>query len=207
LKNKLIDLTQTITHHLQVYPGDTAPELFQSHSIQKNNFTNYHLSTEMHVGTHIDGTMHLIESNQFISQIPLQSFIGKACIIDISHYKVFNEKDLLIERVKDCSIILFYTGFGKKYGSADYFTNYPILDISIAKTIAEMKISMIGIDSCSPDMAPYDVHKKLLANNVLIAENLCNLDLLLAYKTFDVIALPLKIEADSAPARVVAVVD
>ena len=62
---------------------------------------------------------------------------------------------------------------------------------------------MVGMDTPSPDHAPYKVHKILLGNEILILENLTNLEQLLN-KNFEVIALTPKLEADAAPARVVA---
>jgi kynurenine formamidase len=44
----------------------------------------------------------------------------------------------------------------------------------------------------------------LLKNNVLIAENLTGMEKLLSVKKFEIIALPLRIHADSSPARIVA---
>ena len=63
---------------------------------------------------------------------------------------------------------------------------------------------MVCIDSPSPDRRPFEIHKLLLENNVLIAENLTNLDKLMSANNFEVIALPLKIHADSSPARIIA---
>ncbi len=56
----------------------------------------------------------------------------------------------------------------------------------------------------SPDRPPHEIHTLLLENDVLIAENLCNLDQLLPAKAFEIIALPLRIHADSSPARIIA---
>lgn len=66
------------------------------------------------------------------------------------------------------------------------------------------KVKMIGLDTPSPDKDPFDVHKYLFEHGVLIIENLTRLDQLLDYKSFEVIALPLNIKADSSIARVVA---
>jgi kynurenine formamidase len=48
------------------------------------------------------------------------------------------------------------------------------------------------------------VHKILLAKPVLIIENLTHLEKLAGVDSFEVFALPMKLEADAAPARVVA---
>jgi kynurenine formamidase len=63
---------------------------------------------------------------------------------------------------------------------------------------------MVGMDMPSPDKYPFEIHKLLFDNGIYIIENLMNLDKLLGIKKFEVIALPLKIKADSSIARVVA---
>jgi kynurenine formamidase len=90
------------------------------------------------------------------------------------------------------------------FGSKDYFNDYPTVSKALAQLFVERQVKMVCIDSPSPDRHPFDIHKLLLENNVLIAENLTNLDKLLLIGKFEVIALPLKIHADSSPARIVA---
>ena len=63
---------------------------------------------------------------------------------------------------------------------------------------------MVGIDSCTLDNAPFELHKLLLKNEVLILENLVNLDRI-QVKAFKVFVFPFKLEGmDGAPCRVVA---
>lgn len=63
---------------------------------------------------------------------------------------------------------------------------------------------MVGTDTPSPDKSPYLIHKILLKGDVLIIENLTNLESLLSHSEFEVIALPIRFEAEASPIRVVA---
>jgi hypothetical protein len=63
---------------------------------------------------------------------------------------------------------------------------------------------MLGMDTPSPDRAPYQVHQSLLSAGIYIIENLTNLNKLTGEKYFEIISLPLKIKANSSPARVLA---
>ncbi len=56
---------------------------------------------------------------------------------------------------------------------------------------------------CPARMSRFKTHKILLGGGVLIIENLTNVGLL-AGKDFTVYALPIKLELDGAPARVIA---
>ena len=102
------------------------------------------------------------------------------------------------------SIVLIYTGFGKQFGSEEYFHDYPVISMELVQFLVKQQIRMVCLDTPSPDRHPYDIHMYLLKNNVLIAENLTGMEKLLSVKKFEIIALPLRIHADSSPARIVA---
>lgn len=204
---KIIDLSHPISDNLVVFPGDDPPALKQTQFIEKDGYTNHQLSISMHTGTHIDGPWHMQYPEKHISDIEIDHFVGKACVIDISGCNVFSDLELLKKKSEDCSIILFYTGFSKVFGTNQYFNNYPVLDAAVAQFIATANIKLVGFDSFSPDISPYQIHKILFNGNVLIAENLTNMEHLIGVGQFQVVALPLKIEADSAPARIIAIIE
>jgi kynurenine formamidase len=76
--------------------------------------------------------------------------------------------------------------------------------MELAQFFVEKKVKMVCLDTPSPDRSPHDVHRLLLKNSVLIAENLTNLEQLLTVQHFEIVALPLRIHADSSPARIFA---
>lgn len=200
----LIDLTQTFVDKMMVYPGDEIPKLEQTHIYAKDHFNNFRIETGLHSGTHIDGPMHMTDSNQLISDIDINNLIGNACIIDAADINELNWNEEFREKISGKSIVLFYTGHSKFFGTDEYLKNYPVITTEFAEKLVELKVKMIGIDSLSPDDFPFQVHKILLGNNILIAENLTNLECLFKYKDFEVIAFPIKIKADGAMARVAA---
>ena len=73
----------------------------------------------------------------------------------------------------------------------------------VASWLIQQKPKMIGLDVSGPDFDSFPIHKKLLAEDILIIENLTNLNQLQGLD-FEVIALPIKLELDGAPARVIA---
>lgn len=200
----IIDLTHTLSDHIQVYPGDDNPSLVKQKDFTRDGYTDYRLTTGMHAGTHIDGPMHLTPDTGFISSLPAASFIGTGCVLNIGDKKIIKWKDSYSDIIGDKDIVLVNTGHGKYFGTERYLENNPVLDMSFAKELVGRKIKMLGIDLMSPDKHPFIFHKLLLANRILIAENLANLDLLKDFVSFEVIALPLKINADSSPARIIA---
>jgi kynurenine formamidase len=100
--------------------------------------------------------------------------------------------------------VVIYTALSRLYGQQAYFTDYPLVSRELAQLFVERHVKMVCMDSPSPDRHPYEIHKLLLENNILIAENLTHIEKLLPVRRFEIIALPLNILADSSPARVVA---
>ena len=201
---RLIDLSHSIDERTPAYPGDPPVKLFQAKFFVKDGFTNYQLETGMHSGTHLDGPMHLTEQIKYISAIPLESFYGEGCLLDVRGEPQIRMKEQYRSRVKEESIVLLYTGWDQKYGSPEYFTNQPEIDPELAEFIISRKTKIIGMDLASPDCPPFKVHRMFLQEGVLILENLTNLAALLEAERFEVMAFPLKIKADSSPLRVVA---
>jgi kynurenine formamidase len=60
------------------------------------------------------------------------------------------------------------------------------------------------MDAYGPGRHPYLIHQVLIKNDILIIENLTNLDSLKGYPEIMVTVLPLKIDSDPAPVRVIA---
>ena len=126
-------------------------------------------------------------------------------------------------RIKEGTIILLKTGYGKFWPDREKYMgtpergseavaklHFPGLHPEAAKWLTkERKIKAIGIDTPSIDYGQsthFETHVILGKNSIPIMENVANLDLL-PKKNFDLIALPMKIKGGSGgPTRIVALV-
>lgn len=201
---RLIDLTHVITNSLPSYPGDSKTDLIQTKNMQEDKYTNFQLEISMHSGTHIDGPMHLTDSTEYINEKPLHAFIGDGCPLNVCNEAIIEYKEEYEVSVKENSIVLLYTGHSELYGKDEYFRSYPVISKGLAELLVKKQVKMVGLDTPSPDKVPFEIHKYFFENHVLIIENLTNLKELLNEGDFEVIALPLKIKADSSIARVIA---
>ncbi|WP_054957343.1 cyclase family protein [Paenibacillus dakarensis] len=200
----IIDLTHTIQDRLPVFPGDEETTLQHSKVFQNDHYSNHQLNINMHAGTHIDGPMHLTDSNTYLNEIPLETFIGEGCLLDVSNQTEIMYKSEYEDLIKPNQIVILHTGHSKHFGEPLYFTDYPVITMDFAELLVRKQVKMIGLDTPSPDRYPYEIHKFLFNNNILIIENLTNVEQLLNKKSFEIIALPLSIKADSSVARVIA---
>lgn len=201
---KAIDLTHAFTSAMPVHTYDEPATIEKIRTLKDNHYNDWRLCSSMHVGTHIDGPGHLTDSSTLLSNIPVDTFIGKGYVIDARNKTI--DKSLLKDTILDPnSIALICTGTDKKFGTKDYFEHHPVLEKDFTEELVKHKVKMVGIDFFSPDNYPFEIHKIFFAHDILIIENLTNLEKLIGIKNFTVIALPLKTETDSALARVVAI--
>ena len=202
-----IDLSHSVTDGMVVYQGDPSVKLVQQSTFSRDGFSDFHFSSGMHSGTHLDGPMHLTSSPIRIAGLPLECFSGPGFLVNVHGQIVIDLPEMALDTLVPNSIVLFYSGFDQHWGKDLYFDHHPVLSEQTARMLVKKQVRMVGIDFPSPDYAPYNTHKILLDNQILILENLTNLVALLPYREFELLAFPLKMEADSAPVRVVARVE
>ncbi|MBX3042782.1 MAG: cyclase family protein [Candidatus Kapabacteria bacterium] len=203
MNNKILDLSILMQDGMPAFPGDLSPSITHTVKYVESGYNNYVLNSGMHIGTHMDGPLHMIDGGRKLCDFPINKFFGRGHLIDAREKEINSD---LLENV-DISIgdiVLIYTSFEDIFGSEEYYNSYPDIQESFADVLINKGVSIVGMDSPSPDRHPYRIHKMLLGNDILIIENLTNLKSLINVRNFNVIALPLKIDADSASCRVVA---
>ena len=136
---KIIDLTHTFTNDMPVYPGDPKATLEQVAFIEKDTFNDHKIATLMHVGTHMDGPLHMIANGRTLDKMTPDKFMGSGVLIDVRGKNKIDEKVLKNIQIKKRSIVLLYTGFGVKYRTENYFKGYPELTKDFAN-------KMVGFD-------------------------------------------------------------
>ncbi len=204
---KYIDLSQDIIDDMPIHPYDDQVRLYKDKFLDKDKYVNYRLEIGMHSGTHIDTPMHLTDRETYINEIPVDRFIGRGLLLDVRNENIIKLKGYYSDIVREDDIVLLYTGHSDRYGTKEYYAEQPLIDKDLANFFVEKSIKMLGMDLPSPDNYPFEIHKLLFDNNILIIENLTNLSELIDVKDFDVTAFPLKIRAEASMARVVACID
>ena len=202
---RYIDLSQDILDDMPVHPYDDKVRLYQDKFLDKDKYVGFKLDIGMHSGTHIDTPMHLTKQETFINEIPLDRFAGRGILLDVRGESIIKFKYEYLEIIQKDNIVLLFTGHSDKYGTEEYYTHQSVIDEELADFFVHKKIKMLGMDLPSPDYYPFEIHKKLFADNILIIENLTNLSELINIKRFDIIAFPLKIKAEASMVRAVAI--
>lgn len=204
---KYIDLTHTFNTEMPVYPGDPIPELVQIADLHKEGYTDYQIKTGMHVGTHMDAPLHMLDGGKRLSDINVEKFIGRGRLVDAKGASVVSADHLEKSGAQKDEVILVMTGFSEKYRETEYYEKFPEIGEDFADKAIELGVKIVGMDTPSPDRPPFKVHKLLLGKEILIIENLTNLEQLVGIKYFEVFALPAKLHTEAAPVRVIAKID
>lgn len=197
-ENKYIDLSILLTKDTPVFPGE--PNIiFKKHAnIKENTYNEHQITINTHFGTHMDFPYHMIDDGKKSSNFKLEDFIGKGKVINI------NNPDL--NSIEDEDVFLIYSEHIEK-GIDNLFSDVPVLDENLVDFLITKKPKMLLLDIPTPDKFPYPIHKKILGNDILIVENVCNMKLLID-KKFKVYAIPLNFEEfDGSPCRVFAEVE
>jgi len=170
-----------------------------------------------HTGTHVDGTVHFRKQGKRIDEFPLDAFMGKGVVLDFRHladcYAITGEDLEKAEpEIEEGDILIINTGWHKQFGTKAYSTLHPGLDgVAVEKFLLEKKIKMIGMDTICVEPGSEEDHWNhplhrvcLIENDILLIENLGGeIDGVTGKRCF-IMALPVKLKADSGPARVVA---
>jgi kynurenine formamidase len=198
-----IDLTHLLSNETPVYPGDPEIKITIEGTVQSNGYLGHSLSLGTHSGTHIDSPAHMIDGGKTLDQFKVEAFIGRGC------YIFLKDRQFTIEAIRGADIqqgdiVIFDTQSSYHFMKPEYFTDYPVMTEEIAQYLVDKKVSMVGVDTCSVDnQQGFPVHKILLGNDILIIENLNNVEQLSGhYPT--IYALPIKLDVDGAPSRVIA---
>lgn len=199
---QIIDISWPITEDIAVYPGNPKVEI-HTHIAQTS--IGSHISFGSHTATHIDAPKHINIEQKPIDQLDLNMFVGPSRVLD---FKSVEEKitveDLKEKQVKQGERILCKTknSFRTK---KQFYADYIYLDGDAADYLAEIGITLIGIDYLSikqrgnPDLR---AHTSLLNKHIPIIEaiNLAEVE----EGEYTLVALPLNFtNLDGSPTRAV----
>ncbi len=207
----IFDLTHPIEPEMPVYPGDEQPAVTTTATIGQDGYQVRRLTLTTHTGTHLDAPAHLLPGGRTLDQFPVDHFQGPARVVDCR--AVQGEITLVhlepLASLREAEFVLLLTGWARHWGTAAYFTGYPTLSAEAADWLAQLPIKGLGLDAISidpPGSALLPNHRRFLAQNKVIIENLTHLDAIPG-QVCHLYCLPLPLTAaDGAPARVIAVV-
>lgn len=203
---KFVDLTHTLSHGIDVFPGEAKPSIIRDELPEDAGYVTHRLESNMHTGTHIDAPFHVKSDLLTIDKFPVGLFSGSAVVIDVRGHSIVKMQSDWVKLFLGHEIVLFLTGYSKSWGTSTYYHDYPEFDSEIAKFLVDSSVRIAGFDSPSPDKSPFEFHSIFLRDNRFLIENLTNLESLVGINNITFMAFPLKIEAEASLIRAVAMI-
>lgn len=231
---RIVDLSMTV-EECDSAPFAKEESYFKLRPIVKwedKGFVSNMVEMTVHAGTHIDTPHHFFRDMPGIEQLPLDSMIGEAIVMDLTFKGTPNARILpedldraeraLNDRgitIPPGAILFLRTDWPKGHTTTDprWWNDSPCLTKASAEWLVSRRPKVLGYDFAQEEKgADYEkadeiltsgmrVHRTILPKVVYQIENLVNLDQIPSKAK--IVALPAKWKTESAPARVLALLD
>jgi len=231
---RLVDLSMTV-EECDSTPFAKEEAYFKIRPIvrwEDKGFVSNCVEMTVHVGTHIDSPHHFFRDKPGVDALPLQAMIGDAVVLDLTFKGTAKaritpedldraERELAAQgiHIVPGGMLLLRTDWPKGHVTTDptWWDESPCLTKDAAEWLVAKQPSVLGFDFAQEEKgADYEkageiltsgmrVHRTILPRVVFQIENLTNLDQIPS--RVKLIALPAKWKTESAPARVVALVE
>lgn len=208
----LIDLSHPLSVETPPFPGDPPVAIDVLDSIAgapadgRRHCNSSRISVCIHCGTHMDAPFHFCADGRTIDAISLDVCVGPAALVTNEHWTA--RAEIRVDHLEphratiaDARRVVLRTGWDRRWGQPDYFTDHPVITAETAKWLVDLGVVLVGVDFPSVDRPPYLTHDVLLGNGLVIVENLTNLDAI-PFEVFEFCAAPLAIVGrDGSPVR------
>jgi len=201
---KIIDISMPVTRLMPVYKGKESkrPNLYIESDFTTGSAYESKLEMNMHTGTHIDRSLHIIPGGTTIETLELSKVITSCKVIDFTDVgdKISREQ-LKSKNIKTGDFILLKT----RNSYMDILeTDFIFLDKSGAEYLKEMKIKGVGTDGLGIERSQpqHETHIQLLSSDIIILEGLRLKDI--EEGEYILIAAPINIVgSEAAPVRAI----
>jgi arylformamidase len=201
---KLIDISMKIFEGLRTNssrPGEEAQFSYDlTPDTDPRGRTVRRINARLHTGTHIDAPEHLKRGAKRLDQYPLDTFMGDAMVVDMTHKVPGGEITALDldsavgDKIRANDTLIVRTGWSKHYADENYFSDSPYLSHDAALWCIDKGVRMVAVD-CLMDKRGHTgpgSKRTLLEAGIL---NLTNVDNLksISQERVTLVAFPLKI--------------
>lgn len=200
----LIDITRPLHNGTPEWPGDTPVAFDFVARIADGDAVNVgRLTVSPHNGTHVDAPYHYNNAGITIDQVPLDTYIGPARVVDVRGWDAITIERLDAIGAGSAERLLLRSG---AWTSPDEFPRtWPLMQPDVPAWLTGQGVKLIGLDAPSVDeltSKDLPIHLACDAAGLFIMENLL-LDEA-PPGDYELMALPLRLAgADGSPVRAV----
>lgn len=204
MTKKWIDISQPLRNDHAEWPGDTPFSYEVAVTKEETGSVNIgKLTTSTHMGTHIDAPFHFLNDGATVEQLPLETYIGHARVIELKDVTKVGRK--VLEKIDFGGATRILLKTEKREDFTVFPSTFTTIEADLAPLLKERGVKLLGIDAPSVDgetSKTLDAHHALHENGVMILENIVLGNV--PPGDYELIALPLHIVgADGSPVRAV----
>jgi len=205
--NKLLDISLPIGQDYTSWPGFESYKLTHLGSTSEGaGFFLTRLTLLTQIATHIDAPSHYLKAGKSIDEIPIDVFMGKARLLDLSSVEgsIITAQDC-IRQGQWTERVLLKTRASKSWHSQCFPCDYPVLEKQAVDYLSSKGVRILVTDTPSVDefscKSPR-IHLWLSEYDIYIMESAYLFEAEEGY--YELIALPLNLKgADGSPVRAV----
>lgn len=198
----IYDITRCVTPAMAVWPGDTPfAQRWVSRMEEGASCNVTALTLSPHTGTHADAPLHYNVAGLPLAELPLETFIGPALVVELDVQGEIQRADLAGIDMGGLPRLLLKTVASSRADS-EWRDHFPYFSDDAVAWLAANGVRLIGTDAPSVDemtSKTLPAHHALDAANIYILENL-QLGAVPA-GVYELIAPPLKLMVDGSPIR------
>ncbi len=210
---KIWDISRTLSDDLAEWPGDKPFRFRLTRKMAEGQSVNLGaIGMSVHNGTHADARFHFDTNEESIEKAPLEIYLGRAAVIDLTEgFSESKEKHLITvedlqphsEEIAESLRLLVKTG---RWSDSTVFPNQiPVIAADVPSWLQKNGVKLLGLDLPSVDEID---SKSLLNHHALAGAGIAIVESLnlsgVAPGIYNFAALPLKIAGgDGAPVRAV----
>jgi arylformamidase len=201
---KIYDISMPITESMPVYKGkaEKRPIIKIDSDFTTGTAYESRIEMNMHTGTHMDRTLHMIPEGNTIETLDLKRTISECKVLDLTNaMDHITAEDLQDKDIEEGDFILLKT---KNSFENILEKDFIYLDRTGAEYLKSRKITGVGIDGLGIERSQpgHETHLQLMTEDIIILEGLRLQDV--PEGRYTIIALPLNIPgAEAAPVRAV----
>src|SRR5436309_5816981 len=210
---KIWDISRTLSKDFAEWPGDEPFRYRVTTEIAKGASVNLGaIAISVHNGSHADAQFHFDMNGASIEKAPLEVYLGRATVVDLSQtFSQSSEKHLITredlrphaEQIAATSRLLVKTGRWRD--STNFPSRIPVIAAELPSWLQKNGVQLLGVDLPSMDeidSKSLQNHHALARAGIAIIESLDLSDV--ASGIYNFAALPLKIAGgDAAPVRAI----
>ena len=211
-----VDLSHPLTDGMSSWSQLPPPRITRPFVLGRDHANITQLSLQVHSGTHVDAPCHFLAGAAGMDAIPVERFMGNGWVCHVHRGRCEGITAADLDQGAGGAMpgdsILLCTGYGRLFGNPEYYGEYPYLTGDAVEWLIRHRVNAIAVDTPTPDAPPpvrtpgfaYPAHKRLMAEDVLIVENV-NGRLEELSGPVEVLFIPLAIVgSDGSPVRLLA---